>query len=987
MSSFESNGKEPIENEAEQIMSWISGKDDGVVREANMPRAGSEWYVVSSRWLNKWKVFTRIAEPQSLDQDPDESPGPINSEDILLETDFLKTLENDWYDLVLKPGLVLGLDYELLPPKAWAALKKQFGVNPKSTIKRTSIDVTEYETQVEVTLKKIQIVIFPPMNREQSDLKLDTIYSSVKTQIEYLNARIRKIYSQANSRSVTYSRLWKVNSDTTLTDLKELVKKSDDARYEVEFPGEFIEPTVKIENSEIGEEDILVCELKEDYSRIWRFKLRTEKCEYCNSYKSPSALIKCQCKKYYYCNINCMKRDSSYHNCNEAKQSSFQDNRSSALSTTSSSRMYGSSSSYSYNNSRNEAVNKTYSRKDNSRMGLTGLQNLGNTCFMNSGLQCLSNTYPLTAYLLEDRHIPDINRANVLGTGGKLVEEYANLIKEIWYENSRSTSPWRFKSALSSFAHQFSGYQQHDSQELLSFLLDGLHEDLNKITRKPYIEEFKTAGLDEIQQADMFWQHHLSRNQSIIVDLMHGQYRSEVTCPKCSKVSLTFDPYLMLALPLPNKKVKSFDVMFVYSDPRRSAISMQVQVDSRACIRDLRESIASNLGISSSSISLAKLYSHSLEDFLVDEKPISGLLSTSCSLIAYEVQYLNPGEVQILIDTSKESQYSYSYRKSKTSYTRLLTISSSISYSDLHFEIFKYYYRSLQAESGDIQMMSPEEISLAEDEEKHKFRKLFPEYFDEIGNNLYKVTLVNPANISRSYSSNNYSFSSNYYSTPPCPYCNSKNCNNCILPFSEDSILETLNQRTPLRLECVWQVNSMDYMQKLNKYELHDSIRESRVRQQAMNEERASIHDCFRLMSQPKQLDEDNKWYCPSCKEHVLAKKKMDIWRVPEVLIIHLMRFKQSGYYRKKNGKVVNFPLEGLDISEYVLGPQKKPLVYDCYAVSNHYGSMSGGHYTAFGKNEITQEWYHFDDSSVDSVRGDIVTSAAYVLFYKLRKV
>lgn len=49
-------------------------------------------------------------------------------------------------------------------------------------------------------------------------------------------------------------------------------------------------------------------------------------------------------------------------------------------------------------------------------------------------------------------------------------------------------NPRGFKSKLAQFAPQFQGYSQQDSQELLAFLLDGLHEDLNRIKQKPYIE-------------------------------------------------------------------------------------------------------------------------------------------------------------------------------------------------------------------------------------------------------------------------------------------------------------------------------------------------------------------------------------------------------------------------------------------------------------------------------------------------------------------
>ncbi len=43
-------------------------------------------------------------------------------------------------------------------------------------------------------------------------------------------------------------------------------------------------------------------------------------------------------------------------------------------------------------------------------------------------------------------------------------------------------------------------------------------------------------------------------------------------------------------------------------------------------------------------------------------------------------------------------------------------------------------------------------------------------------------------------------------------------------------------------------------------------------------------------------------------------------------------------------------------------------MIYDLYAVSNHYGGLGGGHYTAFAKNKYKNEWYKFDDKSVSKV-------------------
>ncbi len=75
----------------------------------------------------------------------------------------------------------------------------------------------------------------------------------------------------------------------------------------------------------------------------------------------------------------------------------------------------------------------------------------------------------------------------------------------------------------------------------------------------------------------------------------------------------------------------------------------------------------------------------------------------------------------------------------------------------------------------------------------------------------------------------------------------------------------------------------------------------------------------------PEQLDEANSWYCPRCKKHVRATKKLDIWSLPEILVVHLKRFSHSRLSRDKIDARVNFPLEGLDLQDYMLRRQVLP--------------------------------------------------------------
>ena len=87
----------------------------------------------------------------------------------------------------------------------------------------------------------------------------------------------------------------------------------------------------------------------------------------------------------------------------------------------------------------------------------------------------------------------------------------------------------------------------------------------------------------------------------------------------------------------------------------------------------------------------------------------------------------------------------------------------------------------------------------------------------------------------------------------------------------------------------------------------------------------------------------------------------------------------------------MKFPVEGLDMRPYVLTlkNEPEPVYYDLYGVSNHYGSLNGGHYTAAVKNCITGLWYNMNDGSCSQSQGttkDLVTSAAYLLFYRRRE-
>ncbi|XP_071942708.1 ubiquitin carboxyl-terminal hydrolase 8-like [Antedon mediterranea] len=186
--------------------------------------------------------------------------------------------------------------------------------------------------------------------------------------------------------------------------------------------------------------------------------------------------------------------------------------------------------------------------------GLTGLRNLGNTCFMNSVVQCLSNTKYLTDYFVGNIYQGDINRQNVLGRKGEVAEDYAVVIRALWSGQYRAVSPRDLSNTVIKYVPQFNQNvgHHHDSQEFLIFLMDGLHEDLNRVKKREYVEE-KDNDLPDIQAANLAWNNYKRLNQSICVELFQGQYKSTVQCETCKNTMVKFDTYMYLSLPLPTK--------------------------------------------------------------------------------------------------------------------------------------------------------------------------------------------------------------------------------------------------------------------------------------------------------------------------------------------------------------------------------------------------------------------------------------------------
>lgn len=139
-------------------------------------------------------------------------------------------------------------------------------------------------------------------------------------------------------------------------------------------------------------------------------------------------------------------------------------------------------------------------------------------------------------------------------------------------------------------------------------------------------------------------------------------------------------------------------------------------------------------------------------------------------------------------------------------------------------------------------------------------------------------------------------------------------------------------------------------------------------------------------------LQKENQWYCPKCKEHRNASKKITLSRTPEILIIHLKRFVKHIGQRyvsfQKINDYIDYPLVNWDLKSFCLDEgNEEEIVYDLMGVIHHYGKMGGGHYISVSYNFVKERWIKFDDENVSYAdESDVQNRSAYVLFYKRRR-
>ncbi|KAK1588053.1 hypothetical protein Q3G72_019438 [Acer saccharum] len=600
-------------------------------------------------------------------------------------------------------------------------------------------------------------------------------------------------------------------------------------------------------------------------------------------------------------------------------------------------------------------------------LGLTGLQNLGNTCFMNSSLQCLVHTPKLVDYFLGD-YGREINHENPLGMEGELALAFGDLLRKLWAPGASPVAPRTFKSKLARFAPQFNGFNQHDSQELLAFLLDGLHEDLNRVKCKPYVEAKDGDGRSDEDVADEYWQNHLARNDSIIVDVCQGQYKSTLVCPVCKKVSVTFDPFMYLSLPLPSTTMRTVTLTVVSTDGTAQPSSYTINVPKNGKFEDLIKALsaACSLGVDETLL-VAEIYNHRIIRYLEEPADSLSLIRDEDRLVAYRLRKVTDKD-PVVVFMHQEMEELYINGKTTLSSKALgIPLVAKVCNLVNGLDIYNLYLKLLNSfriptensvdDNDTSESTATEEVTRTEDTINPTTDDGNAPAMDGKG-----VDLLSDSELQ-------------FYIT------DEKGVAKHVKIVMNEPVTMTGVLGRSYILVC-WPQKQIEQYDTCLLSSLPEISKSGFLAKRP--QESVSLYKCLEAFLTEEPLGPEDMWYCPGCKEHRQASKKLDLWRLPEILVIHLKRFSYSRFSKNKLETYVDFPVENLDLSTYVAYKNGQlSNRYMLYAVSNHYGSMGGGHYTAF-VHHGGDRWYDFDDSHVYPISQEkIKTSAVYVLFYR----
>ncbi|KAK3711001.1 hypothetical protein RRG08_009591 [Elysia crispata] len=484
--------------------------------------------------------------------------------------------------------------------------------------------------------------------------------------------------------------------------------------------------------------------------------------------------------------------------------------------------------------------------------------------------------------------------------------------------------------------------------------------------------------------------------ESFVVRLFQALHASTLTCPTCKRRSSTFDPYLCVSLPLPQRCPRQLSVVLVpfveersspvtrYSDRDRS-LRLVLTLNQYDTVGELKLKLCSELpklDLKAKKLILVQLREDGFGSTYSNEQPVSDI-GEGESLYALEAAFSSE------TDGATNEEQNGDVRGEDEFDTPMAQVMV------VHVEVSPGSNRSYR-------FGSPAILKVRRD---INWKGLQKQILYKMGNTIHGEVLAQKLSAV---------IRLRVYDGSPRRNSLSSDVEMPLYTQDVERAYETLDEDfgpSHIKLTAEWDLKTKNVIVTDDReyFEEHQSVPEAESN--IPGQSRVTLDECFKLYTQEEKLIGEDAWLCPHCKQQQQGTiKTLGLWSLPDVMVLHLKRFKQTGLRRSKLNTLVDFPLEGLDMSPYLArrkgagggsslnesntllashSLQPDDHTYDLLGVSNHYGNMMGGHYIAVCKSPVDGVWREFNDQRVRTLKeGEpIATKEAYLLFYQRRSL
>ncbi|OQR76953.1 ubiquitin carboxyl-terminal hydrolase 20-like [Tropilaelaps mercedesae] len=607
-------------------------------------------------------------------------------------------------------------------------------------------------------------------------------------------------------------------------------------------------------------------------------------------------------------------------------------------------------------------------------LGLAGLQNLGNTCYMNAALQALSNCPQLTRYFLNAPISPQVVRADGRTQNANLAVSYSKMIRQMWHERRPPYAvPSGVAYGIKSVCPVFRGAAQQDAQEFLRCFLDQLHDELKReyVPKRSAADDGGDEGVDRSAGLDPGQQHQRSTQPRKVRHECRGEQRRQRSRAQRHQPEeiADEDEEDIQALTVQSSSVLrgreevrpgDEDDLEVKIDDEPVDIDESDDVDEEMPTSSYEETGRRERGVGSGSRKIGRQPPHGSADGRPqqDQHPHQH---------AHVHQQDNPEDDFETCDSglsSEKSEASASDKNNIADNQRAYETSlCTLLMGELQKAIASAGVSTVSGGAAGVSAIDSKKPSVS-------YRSIISDVFD--GRLLSSVQCFTCESISST----------------------KEVFQDLSLPIPSRDHLERLHH-VPPQSGDLSSASSTSSLNSLAAVQVHQQ--QSLSRQQGWMEwlfgwlwswvwgPSVSLTDCLAAFFSADELKGDNMYSCGKCNKLRNGIKYSKLLELPEVLCIHLKRFRHELLFSTKISSRVSFPLEGLDMAPFTHPHARDEVtLYDLVAVICHHGTASSGHYTSYAKNEYDEQWYEFDDTYVSKVDPSVVaTCEAYVLFYR----